>query len=82
MYKFWFDTAMLMAEAQEVVALRLMKLARGGRAAEAEARRMVSEKIDAAAEATWALAMGAEPAQIVNRYRSHVDANRRRLSRR
>lgn len=81
MYKFWFDTAMLMAESQHVIALRLMTLAQGGRQAETEARRMVTEKIDAATEAAFALASGAHPQRIVSRYRRHVEANRRRLSR-
>ena len=80
MFRFWFDTAMLMAESQEVVALRLVTLAQGGRRAEREARRMVLEKIDAAAEAGWSLAGGAHPETIVGTYRRHVAANRRRLT--
>ena len=43
---------MLAAEANGVVALRIMKLMRGGKSARAEAELMVREKIDAALEAT------------------------------
>ena len=48
MIKTWmtlaFDAARLGYEAQTVMTLRMLKLARGGHAAEAEARRMVAEK--------------------------------------
>jgi hypothetical protein len=37
----------LSLEASSVIALRALKVAAGGRAAESEARRMVSEKIEA-----------------------------------
>ena len=43
---------MLAAEANGVVALRSMKLMRGGNGAQREAERMVREKIDAALDAT------------------------------
>jgi len=74
-------------EAQTVVALRLMKLAAGGRAAEREAQRMVAEKIDAAAVANAHLAAGllsgapaAGQRKALAHYRRKVRANRRRLS--
>jgi hypothetical protein len=41
----WFPAAMLALESNRVVALRLMKLATGGRRARAEASRMVGEKV-------------------------------------
>jgi hypothetical protein len=44
------DAVMLGLEAQRVIGLRLMKLSRGGRGAEAEALRMVTEKASALAE--------------------------------
>ena len=48
-----FNPLMLLAaEANEVIALRMMKLMRGGRRARREANLMVSEKIKAAVEAT------------------------------
>jgi hypothetical protein len=72
---------MLAVEANGVVALRMMKLMRGGRRARREARLMVSEKIDAAFEATARLMSGASGDEIVHRYRKHVAANAKRLSR-
>jgi hypothetical protein len=50
---FAFDSALLCAEAQEVMALRLMTLASGGAHAQSEAQRMVAEKGIAFAEARW-----------------------------
>ena len=48
--KFSLSTARLGYEVQTVMALRVLKLARGGKAAETEARRMVAEKGVAFAE--------------------------------
>ena len=42
--KFSLDAARLGYEVQTVMTLRMLKLARGGKAAETEARRMVAEK--------------------------------------
>jgi len=78
---FAFDSALLCAEAQEVMGLRLMKLASGGPNAEREALRMVAEKGLAFAEAATSLAAGAPVARVMRRYRSIVRANKRRLSR-
>jgi hypothetical protein len=48
-----FNSLMMLAvEANGVVALRMMKLMRGGKRARREAERMVSEKIAAAVEAS------------------------------
>jgi hypothetical protein len=71
---------MLAAEANGVVALRMMKLMRGGNGARSEAERMVREKIDAALEATTSLTAGASGERIVHRYRKRVAANAKRLS--
>ena len=49
---------MLAAEANGVVALRMMKLMRGGKSARCEAELMVREKLDAALEATASLMAG------------------------
>ena len=68
-------------EAQHVIALRLVRLAQGGRAAETESRLMVTEKMAAAAEASAALACGKSPQSVVKRYRTIMRANQRRLSR-
>jgi hypothetical protein len=85
MLKFWmdfaFDSALLCAEAQEVMGLRLTKIASGGVHAEREARRMVAEKSIAFADAAASLAAGASMDKVVRHYRNIVRANKRRLTR-
>ena len=71
---------MLAAEANGVVALRMMKLMRGGKGARSEADLMVREKIDAALDATGRLMAGASGETIVRGYRNRVAANAKRLS--
>jgi hypothetical protein len=74
------NSLMLLAlEANGVIALRMMKLMRGGRSARREAELMVSEKIRAAFQATASLMAGASGDEIVHRYRRHVAANAKRL---
>ena len=76
-------------EAQSVIALRVLRMAAGGPRAEAEASRMVTEKMLAASEAQMAAAAatvrGAKnhvgAGKALNVYRKRVRANRRRLSR-
>jgi hypothetical protein len=87
-FKLSVDTFWLGAEASQVVALRMMKLAGGGAGAAAEAQRMVAEKVSAAMAAQTELALGAMsgsphagPTKAVALYRRKVRANRRRLSR-
>jgi hypothetical protein len=76
-----FNSLMLLAaEANRVVALRMMKLMRGGRSARREANLMVSEKINAAFEAAANLVAGASGDEIVHQYRQHVAKNAKRLS--
>jgi hypothetical protein len=75
------NVAMAGLEAQNVIALRLMKLGSGGPAAAAEARLMISEKVLASAEATATLAAGGSIDAVLSRYRAIMRANRRRLSR-
>ncbi len=74
-------------EASTVIGLRTLKIAAGGPAGEAEAHRMVAEKIDAGlALQTMALSggLGFTPQDAASRtlthYRRKVRANRRRLS--
>ena len=74
-----FAVAMLVYEAQTVVALRLVKLAWGGPAAQAEAQQMISEKISASIEAAGSLMLGGSPDAVVARYREHVAENTKRL---
>ena len=76
------NSLMLLAvEANGVIALRIMKLMRGGRRARREAELMVSEKVHAAFEATASLMAGASGDEIVQRYRRHVAVNAKRLGR-
>ena len=70
---------MLAAEANGVVALRIVKLMRGGKSARSETELMVREKVDAALEATGSLMAGASGETIVRGYRKRVAANAKRL---
>jgi hypothetical protein len=79
--KFSLDAARLGYEVQTVMALRMLKLARGGQAAECEAQRMVTEKGVAFAEAAATLATGGSINKVVRRVSSRVRKNKRRLSR-
>ncbi len=76
---FGFDLTMLAIESQQVVALRLARLALGGPGATREANRMVSEKAVAAVETGLHLAAGGAAHNVVKSYRSKVRANRDRL---
>jgi hypothetical protein len=82
----WQNT-MLAIEAQQVIALRLTKIALGGPAAQKEAALMVSEKLSAMAEGSQMMLTGAltgkkdlNAGQVTKLYRRKVRANRRRLS--
>jgi hypothetical protein len=72
----------LALDSNRVIGLRLTKLAAGGFEAFEEAHLMLSEKIGAAAEATFTLMTGGTSAAVINRYQEHVAANVSRLSRR
>jgi hypothetical protein len=74
-------------EASSVIALRTLKIAAGGVAAEAETRRMVSEKLETglalqALALTGGLGLTAHSAatKTLAHYRRKVRANRRRLA--
>jgi hypothetical protein len=60
--------------------VRLLKLAWGGPAAQAEASHMLSEKISASIEAAGSLMLGGSPDALVARYREHVAENTKRLT--
>jgi hypothetical protein len=77
--KSWYDLAMLNMEAQQVIALRMMKLAMGGAAGKRESHLMVSEKMIAGALASAQAMTGASSTKIIKGYRRKVKANRRRL---
>jgi hypothetical protein len=78
----------LNVEAQQVISLRVMKLAYGGRRSEIESQRMISEKLAALAEAQIGMltdiATGQgflAPGRAIAVFQRRVSANRRRLSR-
>jgi hypothetical protein len=76
-------------EAQSVIALRMLRLATGGARMEAEASRMVTDKVAAAAEAQAVAAVsalsGRSPLVVASKaprvVKKRVRANKRRLSR-
>jgi hypothetical protein len=79
-WKLSCDIAAANLQAQRVIALRLMKLAEGGPAAQEEAEMMVSEKLAASAEAAVSLASGNSVESVVRRYSAIMLANEKRLS--
>ena len=75
-----FSAALLLAfEAQKVIELRLVRIARGGAEAQAEMVSMVGEKVVAAMEAANTLMTGGTHGEVVARYRELVADNTRRL---
>jgi hypothetical protein len=81
------QSTMLAIEANQVIALRMAKLAMGGDRKGKESRLMVTEKIQAMGEAgrvATRAALGGKSdlgaRKIVRLYRGKVRANRRRLS--
>jgi hypothetical protein len=80
--EFAFEAASLGHEMQEVMILRLMKLALSGPAGHIEMQRMVVEKHLAFAEAAATLAAGGSPHMVLRRYRTRVQENKLRLSER
>jgi hypothetical protein len=82
-----FDAWALGLEASAVIGLRTLKIAAGGPGAEAEAHRMVREKVETAADLQTKALTGAlgftgpgAAAKTLAHYRRKVRANRRRLS--
>jgi hypothetical protein len=80
------DAWLLAIESSSVVALRMLKAARGDASAAAEASRMVNEKIKASLDLqAKAMSGGLGPtargaaARVITHYRRKVKANRRRL---
>ena len=84
----WFESVRFACEVQDVISMRLIRLAQGGPQAAAEANRMIAEKLDAIADAEVALLnalahgegllIAAERAYLPVRRRVH--ANNCRLS--
>lgn len=77
----WAAMTALAFEAQQVILMRTAMLAAGGPKAKKEARRMVSEKVAAAIEASQKAMTGASADTLINGYRRKVRANARRLGR-
>jgi len=83
----WFEAARFGADVQQVMALRIMRLASGGPDAATEAQQMISEKLAAFGEAQVALmsalATGSSLDTAAEKayapYRRAVRANSRRL---
>lgn len=81
MFKAWADLTMLALESQQVIALRMVKLACGGLGAASEMQRMTAEKVEAFAHESGQIFRGATNSSVIKRYRKRVRANRRRLLR-
>jgi hypothetical protein len=83
----WFEAARFASDSQNVMAMRMMKIANGGPQATTEASQMISEKVAAFSEAQGALfaalITGKSFQSAANKayapYRRAVRANRRRL---
>jgi hypothetical protein len=94
MFNPWFSvtlkTIQLGFEAQNVIALRMMRLAAGGATAQTEARRMIADKMAAGIEVQAVAASSVTSGQkdtvvagkILRVLKKRVHANKRRLSRR
>lgn len=76
---FWFSALTLMADALEVMDMRLRQIAAGNGTSD-EMFLMVTEKVDAASEAGAIVIRGGECGQILDHYRKIVAANVERLS--
>jgi hypothetical protein len=76
----WTNLIMLGIESQQVICLRVAKLAAGGPQAALEAQLMVSEKILQGVSAGTKLMLGATPNSVVQGYRKKVRANAKRLA--
>ena len=83
-----YQATRLAWEAQNVMALRFMRLASGGAAGKSEAHRMVTEKVAALAEAQTVATSAAITGKsgpviskkVLNVYKKRVRGNKRRLS--
>jgi hypothetical protein len=76
---FWYPLLMLMADAMQVVEMRI-RLVALGRGTSDEMFLMVTEKIEAFDDARAILVRSGDPALVLNHYRKVVAANAARLS--
>jgi len=79
MFNPWLDLCVSAFEAQQVVWLRTVRIAAGGRLAETEAKRMIIEKVEAAAIAGTLVATGSAD-KVAGMYRRKIRANKKRLA--
>jgi hypothetical protein len=75
-----YEATMLALEANSVIGLRLIKIARGGVDAVQEVNLMVREKVDAGAEAMATLVGGGSVEAVLAGYRRRVAFHAQRLS--
>jgi hypothetical protein len=87
MVHLWYNWSMLSFEAAQVIGLRMMLLAGGGKTAERETQRMVEEKMQAMMQVGLKLAFGqwgttpqGQMAGATQVYGRKVHANLRRLT--
>ena len=80
MFSTFIKMARLTVECQEVIGMRMLRAARGGEAANAEAALMISEKTEAALRYGPTLMAGGSLDRIIDDYRGIVHANALRLS--
>ena len=76
---FWFSALTLMADALEVVDMRVRQIAAGSGTSD-EMFLMVTEKLDAASAAGSIIIRGGDCGQVLDHYRTIVAANVERLS--
>ena len=76
----WFDTATLFIQSQLVIALRLTKMAWGGRGAQDEAFRMVGEKVEASMDSILMLIAGGSGSMVLAHYNDLIADNIERLT--
>lgn len=76
----WYPVMMLAVEANSLIDIRVRKIASGGVNASAETQLMISEKLDALAEASLILMRGGSTAHVIDNYRKLVAANATRLA--
>ncbi|RAZ78426.1 hypothetical protein [Mesorhizobium atlanticum] len=79
MFNPWFDLCVSAFEAQQVIWLRTLRIAGGGRLAETEANRMITEKVEAAAIAGTLVATGSAD-KVAGMYQRKIRANKKRLA--
>ncbi|TPI21666.1 hypothetical protein FJW08_31575 [Mesorhizobium sp. B3-2-1] len=79
MFNPWFDFYSSALEAQQVIWLRTLRIAGGGKLAGREAKQMVTEKVEAAALAGMLFATGSA-GKVAGVYRRKIRANKKRLS--